>query len=197
MKPIYTIFDFETTGLNKEHEHQIIEIAAVRTDLDQDFGAIHMMVKLEEDQTLSDFVKNLTGLHEEHLEFGLPQWKAVDILRSFMYGTTVVAHHYPFDSSFLKQAVPMNDPTDFICTRVLAKVCEPLASASLKDVSLRIGHELTNHHSAGSDVRATKAILKHYLPIAQERGINVKNLVIDDKERPLSYIPDFAEVYTR
>ncbi|QNR70399.1 3'-5' exonuclease (plasmid) [Paenibacillus peoriae] len=196
-KPIYTIFDFETSGLNKNHEDQIIEIAALRTDLERDFGAIHLSVQLEEDRELSDFIKNLTGLQEADLEHGLSEWKAVEILRSFMYDTIAVAHHYPFDSSFLKEAVPMDDPRNFICTRVLVKVCEPEASASLKDVALRIGYDLTGHHRAGNDVRCTKEILKRYLPIAAERGVDVKNLIIDDKERPLSYIPDFANVYKK
>jgi len=196
--PIYTIFDFETTGLNKTPgDDQVIEIAALRTDLERDYGAIHLSVQLEKGREMSDFIKNLTGLQEADLEYGLSEWKAVEILRSFMFGTIAVAHHYPFDSSFLKQAVPMDDPTDFICTRVLVKVCEPEASASLKDVAARIGYDLTGHHRAGNDVRCTKEVLKRYLPIAAERGINVMNLVINDKERPLSYIPDFAEVYTR
>lgn len=194
-KTIYTIFDFETTGLNNPTgTDQVIEVAALRTDLERDYGVIQMFVTLKEGHTLSDFIKNLTGLVEADLEYGVGEWKAIELLRSFGYGTTFVAHHYPFDSSFLEKAYPTPDPEDFICTRVLVKLVEPTLNASLKKVAERIGYNLTGHHQAGNDVRACQAILKHYMPIADAAGIKYRNVIIDDKERPLSYVPDFAEV---
>lgn len=192
---IYTVFDFETTGLNKVvGEDQVIEVAALRTDLERDYGAIQMFVQLKDGRTLSDFIKNLTGLTEADLEHGVSEWKAVELLRDFGYGTTFVAHHYPFDSSFLENAYPTPDPEDFICTRVLVKLVEPTQNASLKNVAARIGYDLQGHHTAGADVRATKAILQHYMPLADAAGIEYRNVVINDKERPLTYIPDFAKV---
>lgn len=197
-KELFTIFDFETTGLNNPTgTDQIIEIAALRTDLETDYGAIQMFVPLKEGRTLSDFIKNLTGIQESNLEYGIPEFKAIELLRSFGFGTTYVAHHYPFDSSFLKQAYPVDDPQDFICTRVLVKLVEPKESASLKDVAARIGYDLTGHHQAGNDVRATKAILKHYMQLADAAGVEYRNVVVNDKERPLSYIPDFAKVINK
>jgi len=196
-KEIFTLFDFETSGLNDPvGTDQIIEVAALRTDLEKDYGSIQMYVKLK-GGTLSDFIKNLTGLTESDLEYGVSEWRAVEILRSFAYGTTYVAHHYPFDASFLKKAYPMPDPTDFICTRVLVKLVEPNEKASLADVAKRIGHDLSGHHQAGNDVRATKAILKHYLPLAEAAGIKYRNVLINDSERPLRYIPENAEVISK
>jgi DNA polymerase-3 subunit epsilon len=193
-KTIYTIIDFETTGLNSPTgSDQVIEVAALRTDLENDYGAIQMLVKLKDGRLLSDFIKNLTGLTEADLEHGIGEWKAIELLRSFGYDTTFVAHHYPFDASFLDKAYPTPDPEDFICTRVLVKLVEPNENASLKNVAARIGYDLTGHHQAGNDVRACKAILKHYMPLADAAGIEYKNVVINDKERPLSYVPDFAK----
>lgn len=195
MKEIFTIFDFETTGLNNPTgSDQVIEIAALRTDLERDYGAIQMYVRLKEGKTLTDFIKNLTGIVEDDLAYGFDQFKAVEILRAFMYNTTVVAHHYPFDASFLREAYPVSDPKNFICTRVLVKLCEPDKNASLAKVTARIGYQLDGHHTAGNDVRATKAVLKHYKAIADEEGIEYRNIVINDTERPLSYVPEYAIV---
>lgn len=197
-KEIYTIFDFETTGLNNPvGTDQVIEVAALRTDLEKDYGAIQMFVKLENGRTLSDFIKNLTGIKEEDIEYGVDERVAVNILLDFMEGTTAVAHHYPFDSSFVFNAsfegLGARMPKSFICTRVLAKLVEPSEKASLKDVAARLGISLIGHHQATVDVRATKDILAHYLPIAVERYIDFRNVVINDKERPLNFIPANAK----
>lgn len=192
------MFDFETTGLNNPvGTDQIIEVAALRTDLERDYGAIQMFVRLDEGRTLSDFIKTMTGLTEGDLQYGLNEWKAVEVLRSFIGNTTAVAHHYPFDASFLWNAYPIPDPKKFICTRVLVKLVEPDKSASMKDVAERLGIDNSGHHQAGNDVRVTKEILKHYLPLAEAAGIEYRNVVINDRERPLNYIPDFAKVIER
>jgi DNA polymerase III subunit epsilon len=197
-KEIFTIFDFETTGLNDPvGSDQIIEVAALRTDLKQDYGTFQTYVRLEKGRTLSDFIKNLTGITEGNLENGLSEFTAIEMLRTFGSGTTFVAHHYPFDASFFRGFYHRPDPEIFICTRVLVKLVEPDKSASLKDVADRLGIDLTGHHRATHDVVATKAILSHYLPLAEAAGIEYRNVLINDSERPLKYIPTYAKVINK
>ena len=196
-KEIFTIFDLETTGLDPFNGDQIIEIAALKTDLERDYGMFHTFVKLNQGKEIPEVIKNLTGITEEDTKYGISDVRAVHLLYKFVLGTTAVAHHFPFDASFIKETSKMSTPSSFICTRVLVKLVEPGQSASLADVTKRIGYDLTGHHRAFNDVMATKAVLKHYLPLAKEKGIEYRNVVINDQERPLNFIPDYAKVINK
>lgn len=163
----YCIIDFETTGLDAR-ECQIIEVAALTTDLETDCSQINFFVRLKKPQDgLPDTIKNLTGITEADLQEGIPEKEAIEILRNFIGDSVVVAHHAPFDLSFLHFVEGESiDPKEFICTRVLAKLLEPDQSAKLKDVCERHGISTEGHHRAMKDVYMTKGVLKKLLPIA-------------------------------
>lgn len=188
MSEIYTFIDLETTGLNYETE-QIIEIAAVKTDLEREYGRLQMFVRLDEGRQLPDFITELTGITADSLIHGLTPYSAMSALFYLADNTTVVAHNAPFDLSFLYWYAE-----SFVCTRALAKLVEPTESASLAVVCARHSIDLTGHHRAMNDVLATIEVFRKLAPIAEARGIDYRNVVVDSPERPLTFVPHNAKV---
>jgi len=193
-KEIFTVIDFETTGLDPENE-QIIEVAAVKTDLDQIYSKFEARVRLEEGRTLSDFITELTGITEGDLTAADVEPLVLLQLAFFINNTTVVAQYAPFDLSFMARY--SITPEFFLCTRTLARMIDPDKSASLKNVAPRYGVSLEGHHRAMNDVEATAALLPKLLKAAEEKGIDRKqyqNVVLNFEDRPLRFIPKYAVV---
>lgn len=191
MNEIYTFIDLETTGLDYETE-QIIEIAAVRTDLEREYGRFHTFVTLRDERSLHAEITSLTGITEDDLVGGTDLYKAVGALIRLFAGTTIVAHNAPFDLSFVSHHAIVTE--DFVCTRALAKLVEPTESASLAAVCARHGIDLTGHHRAMNDVLATIEVFRKLAPIAKARRIDYRNVVVSSPERPLNFVPYNAKV---
>lgn len=194
----YVIVDFETTGLDHNIE-QATEVSAIRTDADLNvIGSYQAYVKLEDGRTISDFVHKLTGLTAEFLEAnGISEGHAIKGLWDFIgeseVAPIVVAHHAPFDFSFLGNYGLA--PEHFICTRVLSRLVEPYEKASLADVAKRHGfYDAEGHHKASKDIEMTRKVLQKLMPIADQLGINYRNVVVDSSERPLTFVPAYASV---
>ncbi|OAJ75139.1 DNA polymerase III subunit epsilon [Brevibacillus sp. SKDU10] len=191
MDEIYTFIDLETTGLDHETD-QIIEIAAVRTDLEREYGRFQTFVQLDEGRELPNFITELTSITEKDLYGGTPSFFAAGALVKFFAETTVVAHNAPFDLSFVTGHAIFLEK--FVCTRALAKLVAPTESASLKDVCARYGIELNGHHRAMNDVLATIEVFRKLKPIADYRGIYYRNVVVNAPDRPLKYVPYGAKI---
>ncbi|MGG0793138.1 3'-5' exonuclease [Brevibacillus laterosporus] len=191
MGEIYTFIDLETTGLDHEND-QIIEVAAIRTDLEREYGRLHTFVQLACGDLSPEIVK-LTGITDADL--GPGGIDSVDIhliIRNFIANSTVVAHFAPFDFAFLNEFGTR--PLHFVCTRALAKLVAPTESASLKNVCARHGIELNGHHRAMNDVLATIEVFRKLKPIADYRGIDYRNVVVNAPDRPLKYVPCGAKI---
>lgn len=194
MSEIFTVVDIETTGLNHEADN-IIEIAAIRTDGFREYGRFHALIRPPEGIEIPPVITELCGIKMEDVIGGLREDDAIDLLETFSKGTTVVAHHVPFDFGFLYRPFIFKlRVKEFICTRALAKLVEPDESPSLKEVCARHSIELNGHHRAMNDVEATAQVLFKLREIADARGIDYRNVVIDSKERPLTFIPQGATV---
>ncbi|MEV2320360.1 3'-5' exonuclease [Paenibacillus larvae] len=191
MREIYTIFDLETTGLDPTID-QITEIAAIRTDLVREYGRLDIRITKNSGTKLTPEIVNLTGINESMMRGGVPEPLAIMLLSCFMSGTIVVAHHAPFDLAFLARY--QFEPDSFVCTRALSKLVEPNESASLAAVAERRGIELTGHHRAMNDVEAAVKIFQQLKAEADALGIKYYNVLINDEERPLTYIPKLAKV---
>jgi DNA polymerase III subunit epsilon len=180
---MFTFIDFETTGLDPAKD-QVIEIAAIKTDLNRERGRLHLMVKLEPHRELPPFITELTGIKEIDLLGGMEYRAAMEMLRQFIGNDIVVAHHAPFELSFLA-ANGINAPL-FACTRVMSRLAEPNEKANLKHVCERHGIALEGHHRAMNDVEATVEVFKI---MRNKLGHPCLNTVIDSEERPLDYVP--------
>lgn len=182
---MYVVIDFETTGLNYLDE-QIVEVGAVRLNSKlEPVGTLHTMVRLTEGRNLPEFITNLTGIKQEDLLYGVSETVALNMLKDFIGKSIVIAHHAPFDLSFLASAV---EPEFFIDTRAMSQLLHPEEKAGLKDVAERYGIEF-KHHRSLSDVHATIDAFKHMKAEAEQRGLPYTNLVFSTEERPLKFIP--------
>ncbi|PGZ29528.1 DNA polymerase III subunit epsilon [Bacillus anthracis] len=183
---MFTVLDFETTGLNY-NEEQVIEIAAKRlNDKLEVVKEFHTLVKLNSGRKLKPFIKELTGINEADLKHGMHEENAMELLKRFIGDTIVVAQFASFDLSFLSKWLI---PRYYICTRSLSRLINPTEKAGLADLVKRYGVTLDGHHRAMNDVDATIEVFKIMKAEADEREIEYMNTIIDSKERPLMYLP--------
>lgn len=200
-KPNYIVLDVETTGLDWRKD-QLTQVSALRVD-GETFEVLEIFnrfVRLEEGLVLSDFIKDLTGLTEEFLaSYGFEEGYVLSKLWEFVYNNdnglepVIVAHQAAFDFSFLSNYGLY--PREFICTRTLARLVEPTQSDALKDVATRHGfYDEKGHHNALADIEMTRRILEKFVQIAEQRGENYRNVVIEFPNRPLTFIPAYGRV---
>ena len=182
----FLVLDFETTGLDHKKE-QVTEIAAIRYDENFNrIGSFHTYVKLWVDHGLSDFIKNLTGITEEKLAYGMHESDAMEIIDNMIYeDTIVVAQYAPFDFSYLANYRVF--PSNYICTKTLTNIAEPFEKSGLGATCERNGIELKKAHTAMGDVLATAQLLK--LRLDQGFG-NYENFVTEQPDRPLAFVPE-------
>lgn len=187
---MYTVIDFETTGLDFRKE-QITEVGAVR--LDEDFnevGVFHTFVTLQPGKTLSEF----TDITQEMVDTGVAEAQAVAQLASFIGKSTVVAQYAPFDLAFLHQRGFV--PRQYICTKSLTSMAEPDESSSLGPTCERLGISLVNAHRALDDAKATGQVLKHR--IVEDGLLGHENVLVVTEDRPIQFLPRFTKkIYTK
>ena len=191
----YTFIDFETTGLEPEDAF-VIEVAAIKVREDgEELGRYETMAALPEEENVPDFITRLTGITDDELVGAPSEREALNGLKEFIGESIVVAHHAPFELGFLKVAGDY-EPERFICTRVMARLLEPDESAKLVDVTKRYGVTLDGHHRALNDCEATAEIFFKMKPLAEEKGIEYENHVLDSSERRLNFFPKHTKHVT-
>jgi DNA polymerase III epsilon subunit family exonuclease len=191
---LYTFLDFETTGLDHERD-QIIEVGMVKSDLtDQNVFMKQFFVKLEDGRTLSDYIKQFTGLSDPDLIGGLSIKEAEAEIAEFVKGTIVVAHNASFDLGFIKNIfVPK-----FYCTRSICKVIEPTKKANLEEICKRYEISLNRDsgHRAVNDAFACMEVFKQYRKmLSGNNGLKIfLNKMVGSEDHPLRYVPNNAVV---
>lgn len=98
----FTIFDFETTGLDPEKD-RVIEMAAVKVS---DGKIISEFSTLVNNGPVVPKITEITGITNEELQYGMPEKMAFQILNRFI-GTVniLVAHNAAFDLAFLHHSL--------------------------------------------------------------------------------------------
>lgn len=164
----YAVIDVETTGLEPELEHRVIEIGVVLTDIS---GTI-----TDEWATLVNPARDDVGPTDIHgLQFDdlqrAPSFSDIaGTLTRLLAGRVLVAHNLAFDAAFLRgeferigAAVPI-DPAFGLCTKKLADLFLPDAEAhTLAACCERVGVRLDVAHCALDDARAAAGLLAYFL----------------------------------
>lgn len=186
---LFTVIDFETTGLDATKD-QITEIGAIKIDEEgNEYGRFHTFIKLEGGRLPSRFAK----VTEEQCATGLNEEYALDLLLDFIDDTTVVAQSAPFDLSFLYHR-GYASVQKFICTRALTHMLEPTENPSLAPTCERLGIEMLDAHRAIDDVKMTIQVFLKQKEKADMYGLAYENTVVDFKNRPLTFVPNWSTV---
>ena len=124
---------------------------------------------------LPEEIQRLTGISLPMLA-GAPSWEKVALqLAPKLEGRVWVAHHAPFDGSFLKAWLPEGlwRRHRLICTRLLAKRLIPeLPRRSLAELCEFLGIVNTRAHRALQDAEATAEALQHLLQRSEDQGLD-------------------------
>jgi DNA polymerase-3 subunit epsilon len=188
---IYTFVDFETTGLDPK-KHQVIEIAAIKTDLIEDYGLFHTMVRLNPENQIEEEAFSVNGITEEQLRHGMHEKDALEALYSFIGDSIMVAHSATFEMAFLNRI--HREPTSFACTRTMSLLVEPKESAKLENIAKRYNIWSMGMHRALIDVDITISVFKILKEKCHALDISYINTMIEFPDRPLMYVPSYAKV---
>ncbi|AGE60911.1 DNA polymerase III epsilon subunit [Bacillus phage Andromeda] len=193
---MYTIIDFETTGLDHT-ENQVIEIGAMKIDsTGYIMDTYHKYVRLNKGRQLDPKIVELTGITEGKLFiFGVNETTAMQGLEEFIGDDIIVAHFASFDLAFANNYGI--GATPFLCTRSMFQMLHPQEKASLKNCMEFYGFEYVDAHRALNDVVMTLDLLNMLIGEANERGELVShflNVMTEKEDRPLKFVPRGAKV---
>lgn len=175
--PGYAVVDVETTGLSPANDH-VIELALVLLDSQgRQERAWSTLVGVP--GLVSTGPTHLHGIRAEDLR-GAPQVQALtDLLAHDLTGRVIVAHNTGFDLGFLvpvlvgqghlpagTQACQLPQ----VCTMAWARHFLTTPSRRLTACCQVAGVELSQHHCALADARASAGLLRRYLELSWHQG---------------------------
>ena len=127
--PPLTIFDVETTGLDPNRGHRIIEIAGVRVEHDVILRESAFVTFVNPEREIPWDARRVNKISDDEvkaaptIDLVLPQFL------EFAKGSTLVAHNASFDMSFLQAEKQFCwgyvDLPDCLCTMMLARSLYP------------------------------------------------------------------------
>lgn len=159
----FTIFDIETTGMSPTLD-RIVEIAAIRVDLDGIESRFHSLVNPQ--CIISERVTGVHGITNEMVE-NCKSFRDIGIeFTTFASGSTLVAHNARFDLSFLQESLYRaghqtwkGKTLDSI--PIIKKSYPGLPSYSLQNLTINFGLEAIGQtHRAFVDVELTLEIFR-------------------------------------
>ncbi|NOS68083.1 MAG: 3'-5' exonuclease [Candidatus Peribacteraceae bacterium] len=168
MLPPLTIFDIETTGLDPQRGHRIVEIAAVRLEngkiLDE-----HFVTFVNPERDIPWDARQVNKISDEDvknaptIDLVLPQFL------EFANGSTLIAHNAQFDYGFLESEKQycwgFVDLPECLCTMILSRNLYPAEFRHSLDVLCkRFNLEVpVDRHRALADVLLTTQALQKML----------------------------------
>ena len=182
------VFDTETTGLEPELGHRIIEIGAIELVNRRRTGRqFHRY--LCPDRTIDPGAVQVHGLTTEFLS-GQPRFADIfDELREFMAGAELIIHNAPFDVAFmdaelamlaakgvLEQEVTTRDVCSVLDTLALARQMHPGQRNSLDALCKRYSID-NSHRDLHGALLDADLLLEVYLAMTGGQGA----LTLDDK----------------
>ena len=178
----FAVMDLETTGGSPKarwgkdgrfiQPSEITEVGLVRLSglvVEDRFSSLASIQGF-----LPEEIQRLTGISLPMLA-GAPPWEQVALkLMPQLEGRVWVAHHAPYDGSFLKAWLPEGvwRRHRLICTRLAKRLIPELPRRSLGELCAFLGITNTRAHRALQDAEATAEALQHLLKRAEEQGLD-------------------------
>lgn len=157
----YVVFDFETTGLNKQSD-EIIEIGAVKVyngEIVDNFASF-----ISPKKNIPAKITELTGIDNEMVKDAPKIDEIINDFINFIGDSVLVAHNASFDYGFLKSALKLNKSpyikNSVLDTLDLSRALYPeLKNHKLNTLCKHLAIGLENHHRAVDDAKATALLL--------------------------------------
>lgn len=165
--PSFTVFDTETTGLDPNKGHKIIEIAGIRVEGGRIVESTTFVELVNPERTIPWEAKQVNKIEDDHV-LNAPTIDQVlpEFLR-FAEGSVLVAHNAQFDMGFLEVEKQLCwgyvDLPECLCTMKLSQKVFPAEFRHNLDIlGHRLGLEIPQaRHRALPDVILTaQALLK-------------------------------------
>ena len=172
------LFDTETTGLEPQLGHRVIEIAALELLNDLPTGR-HFHALVHPDRDIPEDATRIHGITLAHLADKPRFPEIVDALLEFFGDGPLIAHNAPFDFGFLnaefsRAGLPALPPSRMIDTLALAKTRFPGMPNSLDALCRRFAIDLSARttHNALLDCRLLAEVYVE-LTGGRQRGLSL------------------------
>jgi DNA polymerase-3 subunit alpha (Gram-positive type) len=184
----YVVYDLETTGLSSNY-HEIIEVAAVKVHKGTFVEEFSTYVKPKREIPAN--ITELTGITNDDVRDAPPVEDVMVRFKKFIDGCILVAHNATFDNSHLYRNLRdlklFDGEFPSIDTMQLARVRygNKLKTFNLKALTKYFDVELTQHHRAIYDAKATAEVFLRMLTDLKESKIfnyNQINSTINPEE---------------
>ncbi|MHB8841530.1 MAG: exonuclease domain-containing protein [Candidatus Aquicultor sp.] len=170
----YVVVDLETTGLDYRTE-RIIEIGAVKLQGGTPVATFEHVIN--PNRSIPSNIVKLTGITNDMVSRGERIEDILPEFAMFAKGCVLVAHHAPFDISFLNRAARDMGLKRFthrvFDTRLIAQKMLPLLGFyRLANLASHFNVTSTPCHRALSDAQATAEVLTHLLDSMKNAGLD-------------------------
>jgi DNA polymerase-3 subunit epsilon len=170
------VVDIETTGFYPEKGDEIISIGAIKVVGGKIQGDAIFYSLIHCDKSLSQEIKELTGIVEEDLQVA-PSLSTVLInFFEFVEDAPLVAHHASHERAFLQHAswklyrAPLRHR--IIDTSFLSRLLEPASTlVRLEDFCEHYGIAVRDRHHALGDAKLTAKLWEIYLEKMEQLGV--------------------------
>lgn len=189
----FTVFDFETTGLDPEKD-RVIEMAAIRVCDGQIVSEFSTLVN---NGPIIPKITEITGITNEDLLHGMDERTAFQILNRFIGDNVLVAHNAAFDLAFLHHSLMRNAnrsfENQFYDTLTISRD-RHYYPHKLTDMCDRYGIVLEGAHRALNDVYGCWELLKKF---HEEERIDgwLNKLGYMNKYGPPKWTPEHAVLF--
>jgi len=176
---VFTVVDIETTGLSK-NEHQITEIAGIKSDGRRVLDEFHTLVNPQ--VRISPFITRLTGIDNELVKEAPMIRDVIGEFTDFLGDSVFVAHNATFDYGFLSRNAEINGielANRRLCTRKLAVRLLPMLRYKRLDALCDHFHIINEReHRAMGDAHATLCIFNNFRKMMLRMGLEELDDVI-------------------
>ncbi|MAA79633.1 MAG: hypothetical protein CL916_10270 [Deltaproteobacteria bacterium] len=171
--------DFETTGLNKTNQDRAVEIALVRREPNGNIHAWSSLIKSPKSIPVeSQKIHNISNA----MILDAPSFQDIyPRIEQFLKDSILIAHHSPFDITFLKKECafiqkPVPNTVAVLDTLTMARSFLNLPRNNLSSLSKRIGITPHNAHRAMSDARNALFLFLEIMTQYPKQDLTVRNV---------------------
>lgn len=178
------VLDTETTGLEVERGHRLVEICGIELDRRLPTGKVfHHLIDPERDVPAEAVM--IHGLDAEKLRGSPVFGKIADSLLEFIGDSRLVIHNADFDLKFLNAELARLDyqpfpPERTLDTLALARRRFPGSSCSLNELCRRFNFDLSGRSKHGARIDA-ELLAKVYLELIGGRQAHLELTAAADK----------------